>query len=253
LVILLVLNWIFGGWFLNTLFSSEWRNLWTPRKMVAVPQGLLLAFLLTVGSFVGIGLSVLIQEYMLQNHTGSGPMINPPFMIPGLFGLAALVGGSILMLRYMYIFGLFGYFAVMGTKVNFVDRSSDAHLDYPVTRVQVENLNFGLVGPDTRDEVLDHFSTSGGFKSGDNIPKGVLFIGNLGENWSSYPVRALVISFTGGSGIFESLDSFTIQTDRYLQGRYTKIEDNQSSTVVPTPLADDDFIAITEPSPTPEP
>jgi hypothetical protein len=237
---LLIFNWVFGGWFLKTLFGGHMGNLWSPGKIVYVPEGILLSILMGLVGFLGLGLSAIVEHLIVLKHTGSGPVINPPSMIPGFVGAAAFIGGIVLVIRYLYIFAVIGYFAIIGTKVNFnVDLNQIKNNSRPVgsdeiTRSKVDSLNLGFVDPDTLDQIFSRLdSGTSYYMSSLDIDPGVLIAGDMGANWSKYPVKVLAISYNGGNGLFESTGSFhfsDLRNGKGHYGRYWSIVDDSDST-----------------------
>jgi hypothetical protein len=229
-VALLFFNWVFGGWFLKTLFGGHIGNFWSPGKIIYVSEGILLGILLGLVGLLGLGLSTIVEHLIVKDHTGSSPVINPPSMIPGFIGLAAFVGGIVLVLRYLFIFALIGYYAIIGTKINFHANVNDMKVDArrvvdgEITRSKADSLHFGFVDPDTLNKIFDRLYTGKMFYKGPTtINAGDLIKGDLGANWTKYPVKVLAISYDGRKGLFESTGSFQISDFMNAAGSYWKI------------------------------
>jgi hypothetical protein len=233
-VLLLLLNWIFGGWFLKALFSSSWKKLWTPGLVGYIPEGLIMAILLIGVSLLGFGLATIMEDQIVRRRTGSGPLINPLNIVPEFWGVGFFVGGVALIIRYAYLLVLIAHLAVSGVKANFSTKNLDLEpiSEYTlITRSIVESYNYGIVGPDTLAEI----NVSLGFRQyrsqaieeGKAIPKGALIIGDLDVGWSKYPVRILTISYAGRKGIFESLDSFAVVKFTTGYGSYVPIQEGK--------------------------
>ena len=220
-VLFFLLNWLFGNWFFKGAIS-KWGSLWSPGRLIWIPEGILLSLIALLASGFFLALSSVMEDLIVRQHKGSGTVINPPSMIPGFLGLGLFVGGLVLVFRYLYLIALLGWLALRGVPVHFnmsIENLQPLQFsESGVARSQLTEANLWILGPQDRDKAVGALMSTTwvflkDFTSGDNIPAGALIYSDLGGRWSQFPVKPLVYSYDGGHGLFVSQRSFQLPAE----------------------------------------